>query len=97
MWAGVVPQQPPTTVAPASRKRRAQVAMYSGVHRYTYRPSTRAAEPAFGIAESFAVRAAAAMRWSVSIMAWGPWLQLAPIIGTPRASSSRMTSSGVSP
>ena len=35
MWAGVVPQQPPTTVAPLSRKRRAQVAMYSGVQRYT--------------------------------------------------------------
>src|SRR6185436_2922940 len=33
MCAGVVPQQPPTTLAPASRKRRAQVAMYSGVQR----------------------------------------------------------------
>ena len=33
MCAGVVPQQPPTAVAPASRKRRAQVAVYSGVHR----------------------------------------------------------------
>ena len=33
------------------------------------------------MAESFAVRATAAMRCSVSSIACGPWLQLAPIIG----------------
>jgi len=33
MCAGVVPQQPPTRLTPADRKRRAYEAMYSGVQR----------------------------------------------------------------
>jgi hypothetical protein len=49
------------------------------------------------MADTFAERATAAMRSTVRSMACGPWLQLAPIIGTPRASRERTTSSGVSP
>jgi hypothetical protein len=35
MWAGVVPQHPPTKATPELMNRRAYEAMYSGVHRYT--------------------------------------------------------------
>ncbi len=49
------------------------------------------------MAESFAAVATAAMRWMVSSMAWGPWLQLAPTAWTPHPSRVRTASSGVSP
>ena len=56
-----------------------------------------AGAPALGIAESLAVVAAAAMRWIVSSIGCGPWLQFAPITGTPRPRGRATTSSGLSP
>jgi hypothetical protein len=50
-----------------------------------------------GIAEMRALFATATMRWTVSSIGCGPWLQFAPITGTESASSSRTTSSGRSP
>jgi hypothetical protein len=49
------------------------------------------------MARSRAEVAAAAMRFTVSSMAAGPWLQLAPMTGTPISSRAATTASGDSP
>ena len=46
--AGFVPQQPPTTLAPASMMRSMTAANSAGSTSYTVRPSTTCGNPAFG-------------------------------------------------
>ena len=57
----------------------------------------RAGAPAFGIADSLTRDAAAAIRFTVSSICCGPWLQLAPTTATSHSSAVRTTSSGFSP
>src|SRR4029077_7796185 len=51
-WSGVLPQQPPTIVAPASRISSTWPAIVSGSARYTARMSTSSGIPAFDLATS---------------------------------------------
>ena len=57
----------------------------------------RAGSPRWASPTSRAFVATAAMRWIVSSIDCGPWLQFAPITGTSHDSRVRTTSSGCSP
>jgi hypothetical protein len=85
MWAGVVPQQPPTKLTqPSSRKRVILKARLAGVSAYWPRSSGR---PAFGYTLTKRVESAASeRRWSV--MNSGPVAQLSPIEKRSRCSSA---------
>ncbi len=72
MCCGVVPQQPPTRLAPASQKARAYSPKYSGLAGYMMRPPTCSGQPALGMTEKRASGAA-----------WRIWLQDAADLRRP--------------
>ena len=96
MCSGVVPQQPPTILAPACTRWRAYVAMYSGLAMYMLRPPTSRGIPAFGCAESLR-RVAGTIRSIASRIVCGPTEQLSPMTSAPNRSSARATSCGGTP
>ena len=81
MCAAVVPQQPPTILAPASRNRREYCAMYSGEHKYRLRPSTVTGKPALGMALS-GLLVCSAITSIASSSTRGPEEQFSPITST---------------
>src|SRR5271166_912559 len=78
MKAGVVPQQPPRKVAPASRSSLANPANSSGVVLYVGRPSTIWGRPAFGLIQT-GKEHAAARRWQTAMDSRTPTPQFAPM------------------
>src|SRR5207237_10275506 len=75
-WAGVVPQQPPTIVAPASRMPATCSAKSRGSERYTARMSTSSGMPAFDLATSRAPGTAARIFSITGMVPSGPLPQL---------------------
>ncbi len=96
MCAGVVPQQPPTTVAPASRMGAIARAKSSGPTSNTVLPSSTRGNPALGWAMSRprAKGAASAARGANSS---GPSEQLRPTAAAPSADSVDAAIAGVVP
>src|SRR5665213_4199629 len=88
MWAAVVPQHPPTILAPASRNRREYCAIYSGEHKYKLRPSTVTGSPAFGITLNGLV-VCGAIASIASNSTRGPEEQFSPITATGHCVSAR--------
>ena len=83
IWAGVVPQQPPTIPAPASMIIFISSAKVSGVMAYTLLPSTSSGIPAFGFANT-GTNATSFMAATSSVILSGPVEQFTPIASTPR-------------
>ena len=96
MCSGVVPQQPPSSCAPASAILAMPSAKSPGERSNTVRPSTDRGRPAFGAAATGMLAAAANRSAMVSISS-GPRPQLRPSASTRRPSSSAVTASGVPP
>ena len=87
MCAGVVPQQPPTILAPRARNSGTMAAKYSGPASYWKRPSTRVGKPALGIADSQMPGRAARRVARTSSRAVGPTAQFAPSTSIGRSVS----------
>jgi hypothetical protein len=87
MWAGVVPQQPPTPRTPSSMYLLAYSVKYSGLVRYITRPLISLGIPAFGMTTTgFPVCGRTA--WRASNVPEGPTPQLIPTMSTWGSASS---------
>ncbi len=95
MWSGVVPQQPPTILAPSWIMRRAKTSKYSGVAMYRSRPSMFRGRPALGCTHSG--RPATRIRSATASASCGPSPQLKPSASAPQSRRHLATCSGVDP
>ena len=96
MWAGVVPQHPPTIVAPASASFTTVAANSPGPTVKTVFPSTSFGIPAFGLTTMGFVETLARRSTNGSILS-GPSPQLKPYASTPSDSSRAATHSTDAP
>src|SRR5690606_905908 len=85
--SGVVPQQPPTNLAPDSTIRRAYSPTYSGDATYSLRPPTSRGRPALGWATIGTVTTRA-NRSTASSTTDGPVEQFTPTASAPAATSA---------
>ena len=83
MCCGVVPQQPPTRLAPASQKASAYSPKYSGLAGYMIRPPTCSGQPALGMTEKRASGTPARICCRMRRIWAGPPEQLTPITSAP--------------
>ena len=97
MWAGVVPQQPPTTAAPSARTRTAWRPAPSGVMSQTGTPPSRRGTPAFPFATRTAPGTASRMAAIAVSISSGPLPQFAPIAATPSVDRVVAAAAGVVP
>ena len=95
--SGVVPQQPPTMVAPAATMRGTISPKYSGPAEYTKRPSIRCGNPALGMIDRATVAEGRPVRTSASRHTSGPAPQLTPTASTPAEARAAAAASGVAP
>ncbi len=95
MCSGVVPQQPPTTDAPAASIRATIRPKYSGPAAYTNWPSIRWGRPAFGTIDRAGAPATPGPNASsASRQACGPTPQLTPITSTGASSRACAAAAG---
>src|SRR5262249_57071655 len=93
MCCGVVPQHPPTILTPYCTNFLAYEAIYSGEHRYMFRPSMLLGLPAFGWTDSF-LDVTSAIRSMASSIGCGPTPQLSPTTSAPQSSRRFAKTSG---
>ncbi len=96
MCAGVVPQQPPITVTPASSISATAPAYSSGPTSYVVTPSTTCGSPAFACAIT-GQDVHGSMRSTSGATAAGPSPQLMPTTSAPSEESVTAAASGVVP
>ena len=96
MKAGLVPQQPPTTTAPASTMPSMAWANSRGVTSKTVAPSSMRGRPALGCTMS-GTRQVLASCATISPICAGPSEQLLPTAWAPRADSVAAATAGVVP
>src|SRR5271157_6635362 len=96
MNSGLVPQQPPTKVAPAFASSLAAPANSSGVVLYFAIPPTISGSPAFGFIQIGRLHAAT-RRLQIAMYSRAPTPQLAPMPCTPSHAKAVATCSGVAP
>ena len=94
---GVVPQHPPTMLAPASRSWRTYRAKYSELTSYSNRAgATRRGSPAFGWTLSGSELCSRSSRRTTSDRC-GPRVQFSPSVTMPEPATAAATSRGVCP
>src|SRR5208282_2800455 len=96
MNSGLVPQQPPTNVAPALASSFAALANSSGVVLYFATPPTISGSPALGFIQTGRSHAAT-RRLQIAMYSLAPTPQFAPIPCTPSLRRALATCSGVAP